>query len=53
MAKPFVNALAVLTLITSSNSDGCSTGSSDGVNKANQAKAITRQVFRAPGPVCQ
>jgi len=25
----------------------------DGLNKANQAKAITRQVFRAPGTVCQ
>ena len=25
----------------------------DGVNKANQKKAITRQVFRAPGTVCQ
>jgi hypothetical protein len=25
----------------------------DGVNKATQAKAITRQVFRAPGTVCQ
>jgi len=25
----------------------------DGVNKANQMKAITRQVFRAPGTVCQ
>jgi hypothetical protein len=25
----------------------------DGVNKANQTKAITRQVFRAPGTVCQ
>jgi hypothetical protein len=37
----------------SSNSGGCSTGSSDGVNKANQAKAITRHVFRAPGTVCQ
>ncbi|HYR01484.1 MAG TPA: M12 family metallopeptidase [Casimicrobiaceae bacterium] len=24
----------------------------DGVNKANRAKAITRQVFRAPGTVC-
>jgi hypothetical protein len=25
----------------------------DGVNKATQSKAITRQVFRAPGTVCQ
>ena len=25
----------------------------DGVNKATQTKAITRQVFRAPGTVCQ
>jgi hypothetical protein len=25
----------------------------DGVNKANQSKAITRQVFRAPGTVCR
>jgi len=25
----------------------------DGVNKANQAKAITRHVFRGPGTVCQ
>jgi hypothetical protein len=25
----------------------------DGVNKANQVKAITREVFRAPGTVCQ
>ena len=25
----------------------------DGVNKANLTKAITRQVFRAPGTVCQ
>ena len=24
----------------------------DGVNKANQMKAITRQVFRAPAPSC-
>jgi hypothetical protein len=25
----------------------------DGVNKANLTKPITRQVFRAPGTVCQ
>jgi hypothetical protein len=25
----------------------------DGVNKATQSKAISRQVFRAPGTVCQ
>ena len=25
----------------------------DGVNKATQSKAITRQVFRAPGTVCR
>ena len=25
----------------------------DGVNKATQSKPITRQVFRAPGTVCQ
>ena len=25
----------------------------DGVNKATQSKAITRQVFRPPGTVCQ
>jgi len=25
----------------------------DGVNKANQTKAITREVFRSPGTICQ
>ena len=25
----------------------------DGINKGNLTKAITRQVFRAPGTVCQ
>jgi hypothetical protein len=25
----------------------------DGINKATQSKAITRQVFRPPGTVCQ
>jgi len=34
-------------------SDGNNSTFAYGVNKANQSKAITRQVFRAPGTVCQ
>ncbi len=59
-AEPFEPALVQRTPIgtttmtfTNGNSGTLAYQIADGANMANQTKAITRQVFRAPGTVCQ
>jgi hypothetical protein len=55
-AKVGVRAVGTATFTFSDGNNGTFASSvdlGDGVNKGNQTKAITRQVFRAPGTVCQ